>query len=604
MLIERITSIAQDRPAQIALRDGSAVLSYGELEARANRLAARLRAAAPADEAVIGVCLPRSFAQIVAILAVMKAGGAFLPLDPGWPDERVRALLDESGATILLTSAELAARFAGEGRTTICCEDDAAVIDGTAPVFVPLPRRDDELAYVLYTSGSTGAPKGVEITHGNLHNLIRWHCAAFEVAESDRASHLAGLGFDASVWEVWPSLYAGASVSLAPDRVRTSPGLLQRWLVDEQITIGFVPTSLAEPMLAAAWPAATKLRQVLTGGDALRVYPAAGLPFRVINNYGPSECTVVATAGEVLPVEAPGAPPSIGQAIDGARIHLLDETGSPVPAGTVGEMYIGGACVGRGYRNRPDLTAASFLPDPFTDEPGARLYRTGDLGCARPDGQIQFCGRTDDQVKIRGHRIEPNEIACVLNRHARVSCSVVVARAAGCKGEKELVAYIVPVPEGAPGAEELRTLVAAALPAYMVPARFVRIDTLPLNASGKLDRNALPAPDETNRLDRVPFRLPTTPLEARLAAIVADVLAIERVGIDDNFFLLGGHSLLATQVVLRVRDAFGIELTLWHLFQAQTVANLAETVETLLLEELQRMGEQEVQRRLTTVGAA
>ncbi|MDB5368438.1 MAG: amino acid adenylation protein [Rhodospirillales bacterium] len=598
MLIRRVASIASSRPAQVALRAGAAVLRYSELDANANRLACYLGALALPHEAAVAICLPRSFEQVIASLAVMKAGGAFLPLDPSWPTERLRALLEESGATAVITDTEMAARLSGRGRMTICADRDAAVIRA-APSHALIEPRDEDLAYILYTSGSTGTPKGVEITHGNLDNLIRWHCEAFDVTEFDRASHLAGLGFDAAVWEIWPYLFAGASVSLAPERVRTAPVLLQRWLVDEQITIGFVPTALAEPLLVAEWPAETKLRLLLTGADTLRARPPAELPFRLVNNYGPTECAVVATscvvsqAGEFDPL------PPIGRAIAGVQIHLLDAGGRHVPTGEIGEIFIGGAGVGRGYRNRPELTAASFLPDPFADHPDARLYRTGDFGRVLPDGQILFCGRADDQEKIRGHRIEPNEIAAALNRHPLVACSTVVARACG-GDEKQLVAYILPAPAGVPTAEALRALIAEQLPAYMVPTRFVRIDALPLNSSGKLDKDALAQPSDDNALDRVPFRAPATPLEARLAAIVAGVLGTDRVGADDNFFLLGGHSLLGTQVVLRIRDAFGIELTLWHLFQAQTVANLAGTVETLLLEQLQRMSEQDAQQRLAS----
>jgi amino acid adenylation domain-containing protein len=585
MLSKRIAALASSQPARVALRAGASVLRYDELDANANRLAWYLKALTLPREAAVAICLPRSFEQVIASLAVMKAGGAFLPLDPSWPSERLRALLDESGAVAVITNAEMAPWLSGRGRMTICADRDAAVIRA-APTHAAIDPGDEDLAYILYTSGSTGTPKGVEVTHGNLDNLIRWHCEAFAVTESDRASHLAGLGFDAAVWEIWPYLFAGASVSLAPERVRTAPALLQRWLLDEQITIGFVPTALAEPLLVADWPAETRLRVLLTGADTLRVYPPAGLPFRLVNNYGPTECAVVATSGVIPQVGQSEPLPPIGRAITGVQIHLLDAEGHHVPTGTIGEIFIGGAGVGRGYRNRPDLTAASFLPDPFADRRGARLYRTGDFGRELPDGQILFCGRADDQEKIRGHRVEPNEIAFVLNRHPLVACSTVVARACG-DGEKQLVAYILPAAGGVPTGEALRALVADQLPAYMVPARFVRIEALPLNSSGKLDKLALPPPSDENALDRLPFRAPATPLEARLAAIVASVLGIDRVGIEDNFFLLGGHSLLGTQVVLRIRDAFGIEFTLWHLFAAQTVANLAGTVETMLLEQVQ-----------------
>ena len=289
--------------------------------------------------------------------------------------------------------------------------------------------RRENLAYVIYTSGSTGEPKGAEVTYGNLLNLIFWHRSAFGVTASDRASHLAGLGFDASVWEVWPYLTAGASVALVDETTRTSPDLLRRFIVDEKINVAFVPTALAEPMIAADWPADTALRFLLTGADTLHGRPRTSLPFTLVNNYGPTECTVVATSG---PIEAVGDSqelPPIGMPIANTKIYLLDEKRQPVAAGEVGEIYIGGTGVGRGYRNRDTLTAERFLPDPFRPVPDARMYRTGDLGRLRQDNQIGFHGRVDNQEKIRGHRVEPEEIAAALNRHSQVMSCAVVARA-------------------------------------------------------------------------------------------------------------------------------------------------------------------------------
>ena len=277
---------------------------------------------------------------------------------------------------------------------------------------------------MIYTSGSTGVPKGVEITHANLSHLVRWHRDTFSVTRQDRASHLAGLGFDAAVWEIWPHLAAGATVCLADDAVRSSPELMQQWMIRERVTIGFVPTVHAAPMMAMEWPATTALRVLLTGGDVLHHAPPAQLPFDVVNNYGPTECTVVATSS-VLKPGSHGAPP-IGRPIAGTSVYLLDEYGEQVPDGSTGEIYIGGSGVGRGYRNLPESTERSFLPDPFAGASGARMYRTGDRGVRRPDGEIEFRGRLDRQTKIRGQRVELDEIGSILTHHPSIDFATAI----------------------------------------------------------------------------------------------------------------------------------------------------------------------------------
>jgi amino acid adenylation domain-containing protein len=581
-----VAEVARLSPEAVALRSGRSCLTYRELDARAGRLAGRLRSLGVGRDVPVGVCLERSFDQVTALLAVMKAGGAFLPLDPAWPDERVRELLDDAGAPVVI---ENPARGLGAGGRVVVTPDAGSGAAETREVAADL--RGEDLAYVVYTSGSTGAPKGAEITHDNLLNLVAWHLDAFGVTAEDRASHLAGLGFDAAVWEVWPYLCVGATVVLADEGVRASPDLLRAWLVEERISVAFVPTPVAEPMLAAEWPAGTALRCLLTGGEALRRYPRPGLPFAVVNNDGPSECAVVATSGLVPPLADAEAPPAIGRPIANVQVHLLDERGDPVAPGETGEIWIGGAGVGRGYRGRPDLTAQRFVPDRFRAHPGARLYRTGDLGSLLVDGQVAFRGRVDDQEKIRGHRVEPDEIAAVLNRHPAVAASTVVGR--GPAGERQLVAYVLPATDAEPSARELHDFLASRLPDYMLPAAFVRLASLPLTTSGKLDKAALPEPAADNSLDTVVSRPPSTPTERRLARIVADLLRTESVGADDHFFLMGGHSLLGTQLVLRAREAFGIDLTLRHLFEAPTVAELASVVERLVLERVAAMSEEE-----------
>jgi len=582
-------------PEAIALHAGSARMSYGELNANANRLAAYLRTLGAGVERVIGICLPRSFDQIVASLAVLKSGGAYLPLDPAWPQKRSRHLLKDADAPVVITTASMADGLSSEGRTSVALDRVAHIVSGFESRENSAVLRRENLAYVIYTSGSTGKPNGVEVTHGNLLNLIFWHRQAFGVTTADRASYLAGLGFDASVWEIWPYLTAGASITLADETVRTSSTLLREWIIEKKITVAFVPTVLAEPIMKVQWPADTALRFLLTGAETLHTFPRADLPFAVVNNYGPTECAVVATSGTVPAQSDHTEPPTIGRAISNTQIYLLDEQGSPIAKGETGEIYIGGTSVGRGYRNRGELTAERFLPDRFSARQGARMYRTGDLARLLPDGQIAFQGRIDNQENIRGYRVEPDEIATRLNLHPAVASSAVVAR--GANAEKRLVGYIVPADKARVTADELSEFLAHSLPDYMIPTAFVKLAALPLTTSGKLDKSALPEPVARNALAGARNRTPKTPAERRLAAIVAEVLGIDKVRAFDNFFLIGGHSLLGTQVVLRAREAFEVELTLRHLFDAQTIANLAALIERLTIEKLEAMSEEEAQRQ-------
>jgi amino acid adenylation domain-containing protein len=574
-------------------------MTYGELNSRATRLAEYLKSLGAGPEVAVGICLERSFDQIIAAFAVLKSGGAYVPLDPAWPLERLRSLLKDVQAPIVITSAPMAQDLGHDGHFAVVPDRDAKAIASFDAHAAPVRMRRKNLAYIIYTSGSTGEPKGVEITHGNLLNLVFWHRRAFGVTAGDRASHLAGLGFDASVWEIWPYLTAGATVSLASEAVRTSPELLQRWLIDERINIAFVPTALAESMIAAEWPADVALQYLLTGADTLHTFPRPDLPFAVVNNYGPTECAVVATSGTIAPSSDIANRPSIGTPIANTNIYLLDERGEPVAQGETGEIYIGGTSVGRGYRNRPQLTGTCFVPDRFHSTPDARMYRTGDLGCRLPDGQIAFRGRIDNQEKIRGHRVEPDEIATALNRHPLIATSAVVARA-GSDGEKQLVAYVVPAASKSPAPGELRAFLAERLPEYMIPSTFVRLASLPLTSSGKLDKNALPEPSTENSGAQAGYRAPATATELSLAAIVATVLGIEHIGADDNFFLMGGHSLLGTQVVMRARDAFGVDLTLRHLFEAPTVATLASVIEQLVIDKLETMTDAEAERQIAS----
>lgn len=593
---EIVSAAAATNPDAAALRCNGAQLTYRELMSSADQLAEEMTAAGVGPDVPVGICLNRSFDYVIAMLASSLAGGAFMPLDPGWPAERLRFVLDDARAPVLVTSPDYRSQLADPRWTILSPERKRP--SQTRPKLSALAVGTSNLAYIIYTSGSTGKPKGVEISFGNLLHLIAWHKSAFDVTADDRASCIAGLGFDAAVWEIWPYLAAGACVSLPEEISRTSSEALRAWLIAEKINIAFVPTPLAERMIAAPWPAETALRFLLTGGDTLHVPPIAGLPFTVVNNYGPTECTVVATSGVVEPAADHRAEvPSIGRAIAGARIHILDRDGKPVPAGEMGEIFVGGAGVGRGYRHRPDLTAERFIADVFApDCDGARLYRTGDVGRLLPSGEIAFHGRLDNQVKLRGHRVELAEISAALNRHPHVAQSAVVVRGLG--DQMRLVAYIVPRSETLVAASQLRDFLASRLPDYMQPSTFVTLSSLPLSASGKLDATALPLPAPGNILVDADYCPPSSPVENELTRIIAELLAIDHVGVHDNFFLLGGHSLLGTQLVLRARDTFGAELTLRDLFQAQTVAKLAAKIEQRLVERLEQMSEEEASRLL------
>jgi amino acid adenylation domain-containing protein len=566
---QAIHEVAATSPDAVALTDGGRALSYANLDAEAGRLASHLRALSVGPEILVAICLDRSIDRIV----------------------------EDAGAAVVIGRAPLIDRIT-ENRAAVSLDRDAAAIAGCPILDDPRDVTPANLAYVIYTSGSTGAPNGVEITHGNLLNLIDWHLDAFGVTAQDRASHAAGLGFDAAIWEVWPYLCAGASVALAPEAVRTSPLLFRDWLVAQHVSIAFAPSVLADSMIAADWPEEAALRLLLTGGSALHARPRRDLPFAVVNNYGPTECTVVATSGIIRPGDASGLP-DIGSPIAGTQIHLLDAHGAAVPGHAAGEIHIGGASVGRGYRNRQELTAQRFIPDRFAQKPGALLYRTGDLGRRLLDGKIMFEGRVDSQEQIRGFRVEPEEVAAVLGRHQLVASSVVIGRD-DAAGHRQLVAYVVPSRSGEPGGEELRGFLAERLPDHMIPAAFVRLTSLPLTSNGKLDKTQLPEPGVANTLGTTGYRDPETPTEARIAGITADLLGLQRVGPDDNFFLLGGHSLLGTQLLLRLRDAFGVELTLRDVFKAQTVANLAAAVEQLLIARLETMSEDDAQLLLAS----
>ncbi len=597
---ELISLQATVQPDVVAISSATRVLTYGEMAAHADALAARLRGLGVGPDVVVGLCIPRSPAMVAAALGILKAGGAYLPLDPSYPTARLEFILDDAKVPVVIT-AQCAKDEALIGNYETIIVDDSGRMIECPPVRpsseIEAAFSPKHLAYVIYTSGSTGQPKGVEVTHESLLNLVQWHQRAFRVTAADRASQVARVGFDAGVWETWPYLTAGATLYTADEETICDPNLLRDWLVARGITISFIPTPMAERLLGLRWPSETALHTMLTGADTLHYYPPATLPFRLINNYGPTECTVVTTSGLVPPNGSTDRLPPIGLPIDKMWVCILDESGKPAPTGTPGELYIGGVGLARGYRNRPELTAKRFVASPLNGKTGERLFKTGDLAKRLSDGQIAFLGRIDEQVKVRGQRVEPNEVTAVLNGHPQIQQSVVVAREL-TEGDIRLIGYFVALPESNPTANDLRDFLGASLPDYMIPAAFVRLGQLPITPNGKVDRTALPMPDDSNTLRDNAFTAPRTDMERTVAGILGRLLGLEKVDVQENFFALGGHSLLGAQLMARVRDTFGVEVPLRTLFEAPTVTELSAEIERVLVIKLQAMSESEAERLL------
>jgi amino acid adenylation domain-containing protein len=565
-------------PDAVAVVSGDEALTYAELDRRANRLAHHLTGRGVRPEARVGICVERSPEMIVALLAVLKAGGACVPLDPGYPAERLRYVLEDSGAVAVLSRGAPAALLAGLGVPVVELGAGAPA-RASGPETGPGGGRSGpapgNLACVIYTSGSTGAPKGVMVEHRCVHRQVAAVRAAFGLAPGDRGLQFASVAFDVSVEEIFGALLTGAALVLRGDDWLEDAETFWARCERHRLTVVDLPTRFWQ-LVAAGSPAAIPdcVRLLVFGGEA--VDPAAleswflrsGHRPRLLNAYGPTETTVNATFREVTGDDA--AWRSIGRPVEHARTYLLDAGGEPVPVGVVGELYVGGAGVARGYLDRPGLTAERFVPDPFGGGPGARLYRTGDLARWRPDAAIEFVGRADHQVKVRGFRIEPGEIEARLLEHPGVREAVVLARA-DVPGDPRLVAYWTG--DGGLEAQALRAHAGEALPEHMVPAAYVHLDRLPLTPTGKTDRAALPAP-EGEAYARRGFEAPEGEVEQALAEIWSEVLGVERVGRRDDFFGLGGHSLLVLQVVEHMRRR-GLHAEPGALFATPVLADLA-----------------------------
>jgi amino acid adenylation domain-containing protein len=572
--IELFEQQAATHPTAIALGFGDEVLTYAELNARANRLAHYLRQAGVGAETFVGLYLRRGWESVVGLLAVWKAGGASLPLDPDYPRERIAFMLGDARVPVLLTLGDLAETLPPVDARVIKLDTDHALFSRESEENPRLVPEADTPAYVIYTSGSTGRPKGVVVTHAGFSNLLLAQRRVYEVGAGERVLQFASLSFDASVAEVGLALCTGASLWLA-SREELMPGVgLIGLLKRNAITNVTLPPSALSVMPEADLP---ELRTLIVAGEACPAEAVEqwGKNRRFVNAYGPTEATVWATFKECRPAQE--GQPTIGRPVVNTEVYILDRQWQPVPVGVAGELYLGGAGLARGYLNRPELTAERFIPHPFTTAAGARLYRTGDVARYRADGEIEFVGRADEQVKVRGFRIELGEVEAALREAAGVRACVVVARE-DTPGDKRLVAYVTSGDGRSVETSALRAELRGRVPEYMVPSAFVVLDELPLTPNGKIDRRALPAPDAARpELDEAHVAA-GNPVEEVLAGIWADVLGLERIGIHDNFLELGGHSLLATRVFSRVREAFQVEVPIKTLFEAPTVAGLARII--------------------------
>lgn len=580
-----VESQAAQTPNAIAVIFGERSLTYRELNERANTLAAKLRSLGAGPDEVAGICMERSIEAVVAVLAVLKSGAAYLPLDPAYPRERLEFMLGDARAKVLLTQASLRHIF------SVAPEH---VIELTEDWFLSAPRMtencsvvvtQENLAYLIYTSGSTGKPKGVAMIHRALVNLIDWQLKNTAVSAGAKTLQFTSLSFDVSFQELFSTWASGGTLVLITAEMRLSPRDLWNFIAREEVARIFLPFVALQQLAEAAAQEntiASALREIVTAGEQLQVTPKLRQLFArhpqatLHNHYGPSETHVVTALALRGDPESWPALPSIGHPIQNTSIYLLDKHLEPTPLGIPGELYIGGLALARGYFERPDVTAQRFVPNPFA--PGERMYRTGDLARYLPDGQIEFLGRIDHQVKIRGYRVELGEIESALNKLTTVHECVVVAR--DHAGNKQLIGYVVPQPGEVLNATALRAELKQHLPDYMVPAAFVFLDKLPLTPSGKVDRRSLPAPDEnqTSAPPAASGEAPWLPIQLQLVQIWEELLGVRPIGLRDNFFELGGHSLLAVRMMDRVEELTGKKLPVTELFNDATIAHLSELI--------------------------
>jgi amino acid adenylation domain-containing protein len=571
-------------PEATALVYETQQLTYGELNARANRLAHHLRSLGVGPEVLVGVCLERSLELVVGLLAILKAGGAYVPLDPGYPAERLAFMLQDTQAPVLLTEQRSLARLPAYAGHTLCLDRDAARIAQHPETNPPVSSSPTNLAYVIYTSGSTGKPKGVMVEQHSVVNYLSWIGYEFPLSAADRVLQKTPISFDASVEEIFFPLTRGAVLVIAGPDTHWSTEELIAAVQENGITIlQVVPSLLASILDHAGFRTCNSLRLLLCGAEILprelaeRVQRQSTI--ELVNLYGPTETTISSTFWKVRPNTSERSVP-IGHPIANTKTVVVDNAGQLLPAGIPGQLCLGGAGVSRGYLNRPDLTRERFVPDRFWHAQGGRLYLTGDRARLKPDGTLEFLGRCDQQLKIRGFRIEPEEVEAALSGHTGVADVAVVGHQIA-PGSTQLVAYFLRSRKSDCDSKALRAYLQARLPEHMIPAFFVALESLPRLPNGKVDRSRLPAPGRENVASDDEFVAPSTPVEQMLIDVWRSVLQVDQIGIHHNFFEIGGHSLLAAQVVARIREAHGAPLSIRDLFANPTVAALSRIVETL-----------------------
>jgi amino acid adenylation domain-containing protein len=604
-------------PDHVAVVCTDQYLTYAQLNTRANQLAHYLRSLEVKSETLVGICVERSLEMLVGILGILKAGGAYVPLDPAYPQERIAFMLEDTQAPVLLTQARLVDRLPDSQAQIVCLDSDWGTIAQFSEDNPESPPTPENLAYVIYTSGSTGKPKGTLIFHRGLVNYLCWCAQAYKVDQGEGSLVHSSIAFDATITGLFAPLLVGSKVELLPEDLGIEALSTALRTKSNYSLIKITPAQLE--LLAQQLPAETasnRTNAFIIGGENLTAqhvsfWQNSASETALVNEYGPTETVVGCCVYWVSSGKHSSGSIPIGRPIANTQIYLLDRNLQPVPTGIPGEIYIGGAGVARGYLNRPEFTAERFIPNPFSSPStsASRLYKTGDLAQFLPDGTIEYLGRMDHQVKIRGFRIELGEIETVLCQHPDVQQAVVIDRE-DTPGDKRLIAYLVPTPATFPNPSTLRPFLQEKLPAYMVPSAFVLLKTLPLTTNGKVDRKALPAPEQVRPELEAAYVAPRNPIESTLGEIWAEVLGLEQVGIYDNFFDLGGHSLLLTQVTSRIHHAFGVELPMRQLFEAPTIAALAEIIaskqleqadhDTLaqLLAELEQLSEAEVEAAL------
>ncbi|HYG82148.1 MAG TPA: amino acid adenylation domain-containing protein, partial [Pyrinomonadaceae bacterium] len=570
-------------PDSVALVFGGGEVTYGQLNERANRLAHHLRALGVGAESRVGLCVGRSAELVVGLLGILKAGGAYVPLDPSYPAERLAWMMEDAGVAALVAEEDAVEELPTFWGPMVFLDSDADLLEACSAENPGATATADGLAYVIYTSGSTGIPKGISIVHRAITRLV-CNTNYITLGPEDRVAQASNSSFDAATFEIWGALLHGARLVGISKEVALSPAEMGRELREQGVSALFLTTALFNQLAEAAPGCFGGVRHLLFGGEAVdarrvRQVLRDGKPERLLHVYGPTESTTFATWHPVEEVGEDDVTVPIGRPLSNTELYVLDAGMRPVAVGVVGELYIGGDGLARGYLKRPALTAERFVPHPFASEAGARLYRTGDLVRYLAGGEVEFVGRADNQVKVRGFRIELGEIETVLGRHAAVKDVAVVARPDE-RGDRRLVAYVVPTDgEAWPEAGVWRSWLKERLPDYMIPSAFVEMARLPLTPNGKVDRKALPAPAEARAEVRGEQTGARTPTEELVAGIFCELLGVAEVGREEDFFELGGHSLLATQLVSWVREAFAAEVPLRAVFERPTVAALAEAVE-------------------------